>query len=252
MENVKSVIKKANINTYIMGNKAFKDMKASNPSLHHMSAEGRKLLCTFEQRKNEAVKFAPFIKVGDVAEQEPAITKGDVVKWFEQEGLSLTINDFSKMLEGTRAAAEPRAKRGEPKPVAQAVSQATSGVTITIEQHQFYMLLLEATKRVAPEIINNVMEVMHQQKLKEAEERIKAELLASMGSLASLLDDVEPTITPTDVEYSAELRSKANRVLEDAETGKKVAPYLVEAAKCVLSNASITEEQEQRLEAIKL
>lgn len=155
MENVKAVIKKAKINVAVMGNKAFKDAKKANPELHHMSTEGKALLCSFDQRKAEAVKFAPFIKVNDAAEQEPAITKGDVVKWFEQEGLSLTINDFSKMLKGTRAEAQERTKGGKggggaqgntvvtPAPVS---SASTNNLFTAQEGFLFNALLNEAAK----------------------------------------------------------------------------------------------------------
>lgn len=222
--NVEQIFANAGVNVAVLGN-------ATEPKP------------TLEARKEEAKKLVSALEAG-------AITVGAIVKHVTSfEGHKLAQQQFYALsgFKPSQNSTEPKAK-----PVAKAVAQATDGVTITREQHQFFTLLLEATKRVAPELINTVMESMQQQKLKEAEERIKAELLASMGSVANLIKDVEPTITPTEVEYSDELRAKANRVIEDLQAGKKVPPMVADAAKCVLSNVSITEEAEKRLEAIKL
>ncbi|AYA11475.1 MULTISPECIES: hypothetical protein [Enterobacter] len=251
MESVKAVIKKANINVAVMGNKAFKDAKEANPKLHHMSAEGKALLCSFDQRKAEAVKFAPFIKVNDSAEQEPAITKSDVVKWFEQEGLSLTINDFSKMLEGTRAAAEPRAKRGEAKaakaaPMFQAVAQpATEGVTITTAQHEFFNVLLELVKRDAPAILTAAYTEIQRRKIEAAQARILAELEAEMGGLAAMIP--QPEQEASKWEYDAEIIAKAQAALDRATAGEKVPAKTIAVAKLVLAGAATDDAQQALL-----
>lgn len=246
MENVVAVINKAKIDVAVMGNKAFKDAKAANPKLSHLSAEGKALLNDFEARKAEAVKFAPFIKVNDVAEQEPAINKGDVVKYFNQENLSLSINDFSRMLEGTRAAAEPRAKRNAstPKaaPVFQAVAQpATEGVTITSAQHEFFNTLLELVKRDAPAILTAAYTEVQMKKIEEAQARIKAEVEAEMGGLAAMIPQPEPQ--PSVWEYDAEIIAKAQAVLDRATAGEKVPAKVIAVAKLVMNGAATDDAQ---------
>lgn len=234
--NVIEVIRKAKIDVAVMGDKAFKES-----GLHHKSAEGQALQQPVELRKAEAVKFVPFL----TGEAEPQIKKGDVVEYFKHENLSLTINQFSDWLEGTAAAAQPRAKRSAstPKaaPVAKAVEQATDGVTITKEQHQFYSLLLEAANKTNPEILTVVYQAMREQKIREAEERIKAELDEAMGGIAAMIPQPEPQ--PTVWEYDAEIVAKAEAALEKANKGEKVPAKVIAVAKLVMNGAATDDAQ---------
>lgn len=231
-EQVQDVIKVfeiAKINAEVLGNKEATKLKADG--VHHLDQRYIAAMRPDEARKEEALKLVPYL----TNKAQPTITRGAVVAYMKQSGLSMDAKKLATWLDGKSPA----------KTVTERVqAQHAEGVTITKEQHQFYELLLASCKTVAPEILKTVIEAMQEQKLREAQDRIKKELYDSMGSIGSLLEEINKEPTP-EVEYEEEMIDKANKALADKLAGEKVPAATITAARLVLDGKQLTEAQEK-------
>lgn len=216
---VVKVIAEANIDFDILGNKSGEENVAD--------------------RIAEAVKFAPYIN-GD---KEPVLAQSAIFNYAKEQGLKLANVQLQHWHKGNKVPSSRGAAPVSVATIAPAIQMKVEGEVISSEQKQFFDLLLISCKKIAPEIIQTVYETMQQQKLIEAEERIKQELMLSMGSIAELIKEEPPLV----VEYSEELQQKAKEALDKATAGEKVPAKVIQVAKLVMNKAPTDEAQQALL-----
>lgn len=216
---VVKVIAEANIDFDILGNKNSEE--------------------NVSDRIAEAVKFAPYIN-GD---KKPVLAQSTIFNYAKEQGLKLANVQLQHWHKGKKVPSSKGAAPVAVAAIAPAIQMKVEGEIITSEQKQFFDLLLLKCKSKASTLLQEVYEEMANQKIVEAEERIKRELMASMGGIAELIKEEPPVV----VEYPEELQKKAKEALDKATAGEKVPVKVIQVAKLVMNKAPIDEAQQALL-----